>query len=223
MAENEDDESGADEGFGFDPKEAPEDREVRGPFDVREAKDVTPYVDFGGLLVRPRPQMQLKLEVEEASKRVVAITMELAGSALQVQAFAAARSEGLWAEIRRQLASQIERQGGRVRELAGELGTMVRASIPRGTGEARQTQEALFVGVDGPRWFLRGVISGRALADEDSLASIVSLFRSVVVNRGRNPMPPRDLIPLRVPAPPMSPHLKGGSAGLGDSGGTVLA
>jgi len=60
--------------------------------------------------------------------------------------------------------------------------------------------------VDGPRWFLRGVISGAAATDPEAAAQIEELFRSVVVVRGSAPMPPRDLIPLRVPAMPGAPE-----------------
>jgi hypothetical protein len=44
--------------------------------------------------------MELRLEVEEASGRVTAATVQLGRSAVQLQAFAAPRSEGIWAEIR---------------------------------------------------------------------------------------------------------------------------
>ena len=58
---------------------------------------------------------------------------------------------------------------------------------------------ARFIGVDGPRWFLRGVISGEAAVDVAAAEQVEELFRSVVVVRGTAPMPPRDLIPLRMP------------------------
>ena len=58
---------------------------------------------------------------------------------------------------------------------------------------------ARFVGVDGPRWFLRGVISGEGTVDASAAADIEDIFRSVVVVRGTTPMPPRDPIPLHIP------------------------
>ncbi len=65
---------------------------------------------------------------------------------------------------------------------------------------AASTRDARFIGVDGPRWFLRGVITGRAVTDPEAAAAVEDLFRSVVVVRGSSPMPPRDLIPLKMPA-----------------------
>ncbi|HHW50578.1 MAG TPA: DUF3710 domain-containing protein [Pseudoclavibacter sp.] len=191
-------------------KEAPADREVNGPFDAREAIDVKPYVDFGGLLVRPREGLQIRLEIEEESKRVVAITLDTGGLVVQVQAFACSRSEGLWSEIRSQVEGQISSQGGAVTPEDGELGTMLRVKIPQPSGG---TREVLFVGVDGPRWFLRGVMSGPKMHDPDAVARGIEVFRSIVVNRGSAPMPPRDLLPLRIPAPPVtSRNLGNGTA-----------
>ena len=183
------------------PKSAPADREVNGPLDEAEANHVRPYVDLGGVKVLPRPELGLRLEVEEGSKRVVAVALDYAGSTLQVQPFAAPRNSGLWHEIREQIVEQIARQGGTTTTVAGPLGPEIRAEIPAPAGsEPAGTRIARFIGVDGPRWFLRGVISGQALVDPEAAARIEELFRSIVVVRGTTPMPPRDLIPLQVPA-----------------------
>ncbi|MEP6843622.1 MAG: DUF3710 domain-containing protein [Pseudolysinimonas sp.] len=183
------------------PKSAPADREVNGPLDDAEANHVRPYVDLGGVKVLPRPELGLRLEVEEGSKRVVAVALDYAGSTLQVQPFAAPRKSGLWHEIREQIIEQIARQGGTTTTSDGPLGPEIRAEIPAPAGaEPAGTRIARFIGVDGPRWFLRGVISGQALVDPEAAARVEELFRSIVVVRGTTPMPPRDLIPLQVPA-----------------------
>src|SRR3978361_2492107 len=81
-------------------KSAPADREIDGPLDESEANPVRPYVDLGGVKIVPREGLHLRLEVEEGSKRVVAVGLDFAKSTLQVQPFAAPRSSGLWHEIR---------------------------------------------------------------------------------------------------------------------------
>jgi hypothetical protein len=184
-------------------KSAPADRETEGPFDDSEANPVRPYIDLGGIKVLPREGLQLRLEVEEETGRVVAVGLELDGSTLQVQPFAAPRSSGLWHEIRDQIAAQIQQQGGRVQEREGELGPELLAEIPIAQpGVPGETRVARFIGVDGPRWFLRGVIAGAAAADPAAAIDLEDLFRSVVVVRGNQPMPPRDLIPLHMPPTP---------------------
>ena len=96
---------------GDQPKSAPIDRATAGPLDESEANAVRPYVDLGGVKILPRPELHLRLEVEEGSKRVVAVGLDYAGSTLQVQPFAAPRSSGLWFEIRQQIVDQIHKQG----------------------------------------------------------------------------------------------------------------
>ncbi len=182
------------------PKSAPADRQINGPLDESEANAVRPYVDLGGVKILPREGLHLRLEVEEGSQRVVAVGLDFAGSTLQVQPFAAPRTSGLWHEIRAQIADQIARQGGKTTLTVGVFGPELLAEIPANLpGQPGATRLARFVGVDGPRWFLRGVIAGDAVVNPQAAAQVEDLFRSVVVVRGKTPMPPRDLIPLQMP------------------------
>lgn len=56
-----------------------------------------------------------------------------------------------------------------------------------------------FVGVDGPRWFLRGVISGQGAVQPEAAGLLETVFRDTVVVRGEGPMAPRDPIVLKLP------------------------
>nr|WP_220476157.1 DUF3710 domain-containing protein [Microcella alkalica] len=181
-----------------DEKSAPEDRPTAGPLDESEANAVRPYVDLGGVKIVPRPELQLRLEVEDGSKRVIAVGIDFAGSTLQVQPFAAPRSSGLWHEVRAQIVEQIKKQGGETTERDGAFGPEILARIPV-VGDVGATRIARFIGVDGPRWFLRGVVAGQGAVDAAAAEQIDDVFRSIVVVRGSTPMPPRDLIPLHVP------------------------
>ena len=194
------DESGSEQSKSEQSKSAPADRATEGPLDVSEANAVRPYVDLGGIKILPRDGLQLRLEVEEGSQRVVAVGLDFAGSTLQVQPFAAPRSSGLWHEIRQQITEQIAKQGGTTKLTVGPFGPELLAEIPASSpGQVGSTRLARFVGVDGPRWFLRGVIAGEGVVNADAAAKIEDMFRSVVVVRGSTPMPPRDLIPLHMP------------------------
>ena len=185
-------------------KSAPENRATDGPLDDSEANPVRPYIDLGGIKILPREGLNLRLEVEEQSKRIVAVGLDYADSSLQVQPFAAPRSGGLWDETRVQLRDQVRAQGGRVEEREGPLGKELLAEVPAPASEGSGLRLARFIGVDGPRWFLRGVIGGAAASDPEAAAKVEDLFRSIVVVRGGAPMPPRDLIPLKMPATPGS-------------------
>lgn len=185
-------------------KSAPINRATDGPFDDSEANPVRPYIDLGGIKILPREGLNLRLEVEEQSKRIVAVGLDYADSSLQVQPFAAPRSGGLWDETRVQLRDQVKAQGGRVEERDGALGKELLAEVPAAASEGSGLRLARFIGIDGPRWFLRGVIGGAAASDPEAAEKVEDLFRSIVVVRGGSPMPPRDLIPLKMPATPGS-------------------
>ncbi|MEV8251381.1 DUF3710 domain-containing protein [Microbacterium sp. NPDC076768] len=185
-------------------KSAPVDRATSGPFDDSEANPVRPYIDLGGIKILPREGLNLRLEVEEQTKRVVAVGLDYADSSLQVQPFAAPRTGGLWEETRVQLRDQVKSQGGRVEEREGPLGKELLAEVPATAAEGSGLRLARFIGIDGPRWFLRGVVGGAAASDPEAAAKVEDLFRSIVVVRGGLPMPPRDLIPLKMPATPGS-------------------
>jgi hypothetical protein len=183
-----------------DPASADAGSRVGGPFDVSEVSSRDGYVDLGALLIAPSEGLQLRLEVEEATQRVVAVTMDLNGSSLQLQAFAAPKTEGLWDEIREQIGQSVGSQGGQVEEVQGGFGTELIAKLPAGAQDGSQGYRvARFIGIDGPRWFLRGVLGGAAAMEREAAAPLESLFRKIVVIRGDSPMPPRDLLQLRLP------------------------
>jgi hypothetical protein len=171
-----------------------------GPWDVSE-KDVTDgYVDLGGLRLSGRDGMELRLEVEEDSGRVIAATIQLGDSAVQLQAFAAPRSEGIWDEIRREIVASITRQGGTADEVPGPFGQELLARVPARTPDGATThQPARFAGIDGPRWFLRAVFHGAAVYQEDAAAELEQLVRETIVVRGTDAMAPRELLVLQLP------------------------
>ena len=179
-------------------KIAPADRATKGPFDVSEVGLLTPYLDFGAIRISPHPEMKIRADVDERTKRVIALTLEVDSHRIQLQAFAATKNEGLWATTLRALADGIGSQGGQAEELNGLLGPELHASVPAIAGQTKVMRKSVFVGVDGPRWFLRGVMSGPELLGPN-YERLVSIFRSTAVNRGDIAMPPGDLLPLKLP------------------------
>ncbi|MDN5640633.1 MAG: DUF3710 domain-containing protein [Actinomycetia bacterium] len=178
-------------------------RSESGPFDLAEvdAADLEGFIDLGGLRIRREPGVNVRLDVDQKSQRVVAVTLEEGQASVQVQAFAAPKSRGLWPQVRTELAESVRSQQGMVDITDGPFGRQVLAKIPASLPDGqRGLRVARFVGVDGPRWFLRGVFTGDAAVQEQAAARMEELFRGIIVVRGREPMAPRDLLPLEVPA-----------------------
>jgi len=175
----------------------------RGPYDRSEVSALDGRLDLGALWLTGLPGMELRLEVEQESQNVVGVTAVLGESAVQLQAFAAPRSEGVWTDIRTEIAASITSQGGTADLTSGPLGPELQARIP-GQGPDGRTvfSQARFIGVDGPRWFLRAVLSGRAAIDEDAAGPLLEMVSATVVVRGDEAMAPRELLPLRLPDQP---------------------
>ena len=170
-----------------------------GPWDHSELEQPEEgRVDLGGLLVPGVEGMELRVEV--AGDAIVAATLVLGNSAIQLQAFAAPKSEGIWGEVREEIATGITAQGGLVEEEEGPLGWHLRAQVPVQLPDGTQgVQLVRFVGCDGPRWFLRGVISGQAAVQPEMAGVLEQVFQQTVVVRGEVPMAPRDPIVLKLP------------------------
>lgn len=180
-------------------KSAPADRDTAGPFDIGEVPAMRPYVDLGAIKIMPREGLQVRLEVDEKASRVLAVTLDYAESILQLQAFSAPKSTGLWNRVRGEVSQQLTTQGAKVLEQEGPFGPelLAHSQLPAEQGGGARAMR--FIGVDGPRWMLRGVVMGKAVIDAEAQVKIAELFRDVVVVRGENPMPPGELLPLKMP------------------------
>ncbi len=171
-----------------------------GPWDSSERPDTEGYIDLGGLRLTGRDGMELRLEVDEATGTVNGVAVVIAGSAVLLHAYAAPRTEGIWDEIRAEIATGVTRQGGTADEVPGPFGRELLVRIPVRSADGRTGHQAQrFVGVDGPRWFLRAVIQGPAVHDEQAAEVLESVVRDVVVVRGGEAMAPREVLPLRLP------------------------
>jgi Protein of unknown function (DUF3710) len=183
-------------------KIAPANRSNLGPFDSSEVELPANYLDFGSIRLVPEPDVAIRLEVEEATGKVVALTLETLGTILQVSVFAAAKHEGIWGDVLTQLKDSIVASGGTASDSLGQLGPGLDAQVIQADGTLRQIR---FVGVDGPRWFVRGSITGSALTDSAVAVEVEDIFRSLVIHRGDSPMPPRDPLEIVIPAGIITP------------------
>ena len=173
-----------------------------GPFDSSEV-DASERLDFGSLWLRPTEDVEMRLDVEESSQIITGLTVMLAdaqAAAVQLQAFAAPKTSGVWYGIRREIAEAILSSGGTAEEVDGALGTELHVRMSSVGPDGRTTYSpARFVGVDGPRWFLRAVLSGQAAVDEDVAERAMAFVRSVAVHRGSDARAPRELLELAIP------------------------
>lgn len=166
---------------------------AEGPFDEADAPDDgLDRLDLGSVRI-PLPEgAQLQVEVDPSGP-VRAVHVLTGIGQLTVSAFAAPRGEALWRDVRAEIVEQLHADGGTARELAGPWGREVHAVA----GQVMLR----FVGVDGPRWLLRGVAAGQDPTHDDLVELLYEVLRDTVVVRGAEAMPVRGPLPLTLPGP----------------------
>jgi hypothetical protein len=170
-----------------------------GPFDAESAPaDGVSRLDLGSVRVPVPEEAQLQVEVDQAGP-VRAVHVLTATGQYTITAYAAPRSGQLWSQVRRELITELETQGARVRDVDGDWGREV---------VAMHSDLALhFIGVNGPRWLLRGVAAGPPERAAELAQRLRAMLRQTVVVRGDEPMPVRAPLPLTLPEP-MAEQLK---------------
>ena len=169
-----------------------------GPWDVTDSFPAMERVDLGSLQVPVLPGVDIQLVFAE--QHGAWVTARYAGNEMQLQAFAAPKSGQLWDEVRAEITAELAGAGGTCEEREGPFGAELRAQIPAQPGQPQSgLMPVRFVGVNGRRWFLRALFTGQAALDPGAAAPLEAMMREVVVVRGDQPMPPRDMLELRLP------------------------
>jgi hypothetical protein len=166
-----------------------------GPYDLADLPaDEVQRLDLGALRIPADGGLEIRVEVAEQGE-VAGVTLVNDAGQMQLGVFAAPRNEGIWDEVRQEIRVSISQQGGTVNETDGEFGPELAGMLPAQNG----VTPVRFLGVDGPRWFLRGMLAGVPAQDESQAKPFLEVFRRVVVVRGSEPLPVRDPVPLQLP------------------------
>ena len=192
------------------PEEAaiPEVQGIRasGPWDFAErpVEDDPTYLDLGSLVIHGRTGINIQMPTDGDSDTTGAVVMMTDDAGLELRAFAAARSGGLWDTVRAELLDDVERLEGESTVVEGLFGTELHVKLPvtLPDGEAG-VQPSRIIGVEGPRWFLRATFLGKAALEPSDEGLLMDCFRDTIVKRGSAPMAPRDPLVLTVPRGPV--------------------
>ena len=173
--------------------------ESHGPWDVNDedVPDYDDYLDLGAYYLPFLQGIELRIKANRASKQILGSTNTFGSSSLEIEAFAAPKSMGLWDEVR----ADLMEANSAASETEGVFGTELKLPVQVKGGRTVTTR---IVGVDGPRWMLRGIFSGKAAVDTESeeTEALNRFFADIVVERGEEPLAPRDLIPMHPPVAP---------------------
>ncbi|MBK5305718.1 MAG: DUF3710 domain-containing protein [Frankiaceae bacterium] len=176
------------------------DRRPEGPWDSEDAPDdEVQRIDLGSLRLPVPDGTEVRVDVGPDGE-VVAATMVQGESSMQINVFAAPKRSGIWGEVRTEIAEALEQSGGKAEHVEGPYGLELKAQVPTEVpGQGAMLAPARFLGVDGPRWFLRALLTGPAATGAAAAVGLETVLRDVVVHRGGEAMAVRDALPLHLP------------------------
>lgn len=168
-----------------------------GPYDISHAPSGWTGWDLGSLRIPVLAGARLRVQAgpDGVVRRAVVLRDH---SALHLMVLAAPRTEPVWDEVRGELRTTLATRQATCTEVAGGFGVELWARVPVSDG----VEELRMMGVNGPRWLLRADIHGPAATNPEDAAAFDACLRRVVVDRGSEPRPVREPLPLRLSAEP---------------------
>jgi hypothetical protein len=175
----------------FDDEAPPE----HGPYDHRHAPAGVARLDLGSLQIPAVEGVEVRVQAnpEGVIEHVVLVS---GGGAVEFGAFAAPRSDGIWDEVRTEMVRDMTAAGIAVQEVDGKFGRELSARLPDPQG---QLVDVRYVGVDGPRWFVKATFQGPVAVDPASAPVLAECLEGLVVVRDNEPRPVREPLPMRLP------------------------
>jgi hypothetical protein len=165
-------------------------------------------LDLGAVFLPNIPGLEVHLDLDPRSGVGKSVSLHLHMTIAEIQIFAAANNEDLWATMRVAITSGLREQNVDCNVEMGRFGTEIHAVMPTVDLDGNaHVQPVRFVGVRGSRWLVRAVISGDGALigthhNIDSVSEIDDVISKLVINRGDEPLPPGERLLLRSPNEP---------------------
>jgi len=166
-----------------------------GPWDERWAPADVARLDLGSLQIPAIEGVEVRVQAGQDGS-VEHVVLVAGAGAVEFAAFAAPRTEAIWDEVRAEMLQEMKANGLSVREEHSAYGTDLVAQLPDPQG---QLVDVRYVGVDGPRWFVRATFQGPVAADAGAAPALWQCLEGLVVARDQEPRPVREPLPMRLP------------------------
>lgn len=173
--------------------------------EISNEVDTSAMLDLGALLLPNIPGLEVHLDLDPRSGIGKSVSLHLDMTIAEVQVFAAASNEDHWATMRDAIVAGLQEQKVDCSVEMGMFGTEIHAVMPTVDLDGNaHVQPVRFLGVRGPRWLVRVVISGDGALlnlnqNSSGVTEINDVISQLVVNRGEEPLPPGERLVLRSP------------------------
>jgi hypothetical protein len=168
-----------------------------GPFDVEEFDDPAVVTlgrhDLGSVLIPENEGAELAIEVNQQGVPTM-VWMVTPNGRYNITAYAAPKTGNLWREVVTEIAESLRNDSAQVSVEDGPWGREVVGVVTKGP----EPVVMRFVGVDGPRWMVRGAAIGTPESAEAIAADVRNALADTVVRRGDTPQPVRAMLNLQL-------------------------
>lgn len=160
-------------------------------------------LDLGFVRIPVRQGLEVRVDIDEHATTPSSVSLFLGHSIIALQAFATPRYEDMWPGVRDDIVSRLREQGISCDVVLGAFGTEVHSVMPTVDYDGSNVvQSVRFLGVDGPRWFLRIVVSGDGAVGGAAMRAVDEVVSELVVHRGDSPMAPGEPLAVVLPDEP---------------------
>ena len=170
-----------------------------GPWDVDDENvpDYDEYLDMGAYYLPFLQGIELRVKANRATQQVLGTTITYGSSSVEIEAFAAPKTMGLWDDVRVDLVEANKD----AKETDGVFGTELTLPVvvKGGRKVAPGIRRCGRTAVDAARHLLR---QSRHRSGPRRNQGAEPAFSNIVVERGEDPLAPRDLIPMHPPVAP---------------------
>ena len=196
---------------------------TQGPLEFSSDLDTSSMLDLGAVFLPNIPGLEVHLDLDPRSGKGKSVSLHLNMTIAEVQIFAAAVNDDLWATMRDAISSGLRDQKVDCTVEMGRFGTEIHAVMPTVDLDGNaHVQPVRFVGVRGSRWLVRAVISGDGALlsghpNPDAGPDIDEVISQLVINRGDEPIPPGERLALRSPSAPTGDASQGSQSDSNDA------
>ena len=181
---------------------------TQGPIEFSPEVDTSSMLNLGAVFLPNIPGLEVHLDLDPRSGVGKSVSLHLNMTIAEVQIFAAATNEDLWASMRDAITSGLQEQKVDCTVEMGRFGSEIHAVMPTVDLDGNvHVQPVRFVGVRGSRWLVRAVVSGDGALlgvnhNDAAVAEIDDVISKLIINRGEEPLPPGERLALRSPSEP---------------------
>jgi len=158
------------------------------------------YLDLGAVSIPSLPGLAVDINLDPRSGIGKAFTLNYENSLASIQVFASAAREDLWPSVRDSIVQGLRDQKVDCEVVLGVFGTEVVCVMPTVDIDGNSyVHPVRFIGISGPRWMQRVVVSGDAAVDGKAQAKLDLALSKILVHRGEEPMSPGQRMEIAIP------------------------